>query len=225
VIGAESLLRWKTGTERKIEIGKVIAIAEESGLILSIGEWVIKESLMQLQGWKLRGYPMKISVNLSAVQFNQQDVFGIVMQFLRNYDLPPSCLKVEITETVLLNRSTRVRETLHALHGAGIGLVLDDFGTGYSSLTYLQEFPIESVKIDTSFLKGIGRNSNDEAIVRGIIRLAHSLGQRVVAEGVETQQQLDFLRDFECDFAQGFLFGHPLVASEFDQHLANSRLM
>ena len=225
VIGAESLLRWKTGTERKIEIGKVIAIAEESGLILSIGEWVIKESLMQLQGWKLRGYPLKISVNLSAVQFNQQDVFGIVMQFLRNYDLPPSCLKVEITETVLLNRSTRVRETLHALHGAGIGLVLDDFGTGYSSLTYLQEFPIESVKIDTSFLKGIGRNTNDEAIVRGIIRLAHSLGQRVVAEGVETQQQLDFLRDFECDFAQGFLFGHPLVASEFDQHLANSRVM
>lgn len=225
IIGAESLLRWKTGTARQIPIGKVIAIAEESGLILSIGEWVIRESLMQLQGWKKRGYPLKVSVNLSAVQFNQQDVFGIVMQFLRNYDIPPSALKVEITETVLLNRSARVRETLHALHGAGIGLVLDDFGTGYSSLTYLQEFPIESVKIDTSFLKGIGHNGNDEAIVRGIIKLAHSLGQRVVAEGVETQEQLNFLRDFECDFAQGFLFGHPLVASEFDQQLKRTPVM
>lgn len=225
VVGAESLLRWKTGTARQIPIGKVIAIAEESGLILSIGEWVMRESLLQLQGWKKRGLPLKISVNLSAVQFNQQDVFGIVMQFLRNFDLPPSSLKVEITESVLLNRSNRVRETLHALHGAGIGLVLDDFGTGYSSLTYLQEFPIEWVKIDSSFLRGIGHNGNDEAIVRGIIKLAHSLGQRVVAEGVETQSQLDFLRDFECDFAQGFLFGHPLVASDFDQHLANHHVM
>jgi two-component system CheB/CheR fusion protein len=225
IIGAESLLRWKTGSDRQIPIGKVIAIAEESGLILSIGEWVMRESLLQLQSWKKAGHPLKVSVNLSAVQFNQQDVFGIVMQFLRAYDIPPSALKVEITETVLLNRSARVRETLHALHGAGIGLVLDDFGTGYSSLTYLQEFPIESVKIDASFLKGIGSNGNDEAIVRGIIKLAHSLGQRVVAEGVETQHQLDFLRDFECDFAQGFLFAHPLVASEFEQHLLHSRIM
>ncbi|MBM3763513.1 MAG: EAL domain-containing protein [Acidobacteria bacterium] len=219
VIGGESLLRWKTGMQRQIPIGKVIAIAEESGLILSIGEWVIRESIVQLQSWQKRGLPMKVSVNLSAVQFNQQDVFGIVMSLLRNSDIAPSALKVEISETVLLNRSTRVRETLHALHGAGIGLVLDDFGTGYSSLSYLQEFPIEAVKIDTSFLKGIGSNGNDEAIVRGIIKLAHSLGQRVVAEGVETQQQLDFLRDFECDAAQGFLFGHPAVAAELDQRM------
>lgn len=225
VVGAECLLRWKTGTERRIPIGKVIAIAEESGLILPIGEWVIRESLRQLSGWKESGLPLRISVNLSAVQFHQQDVFGLVMQFLRTYDLPPSSLKVEITETVLLNRSTRVREALHALHGAGIGLVLDDFGTGYSSLTYLQEFPIECVKIDTSFLKGIGQNGNDEAIVRGIIKLAHSLGQRVVAEGVETQAQLDFLREFECDYAQGYLFGHPLVGTEFAQHLRDSRVV
>lgn len=225
VVGAESLLRWRTASARDIPMGKVIAIAEDSGLILSIGEWVMRESLLQLQGWKRRGLPLKISVNLSAVQFNQQDVFGIVMQFLRGFDIPASSLKVEITETVLLNRSTRVRETLHALHGAGIGLVLDDFGTGYSSLTYLQEFPIECVKIDSSFLRGVGQNGNDEAIVRGIIKLAHSLGQRVIAEGVETQQQLDFLRDFECDFAQGFLFGHPLVSNEFDLHLANYPMM
>ncbi len=222
VVGAESLLRWKTGTDRNVPISRAIAIAEESGLILSIGEWVMRESIQQLKQWKLGGQNLRISVNLSAVQFHQQDVFGMVMQLLRQYDLPPSSLKVEITETVLLNRSARVRETLHALHGAGVGLVLDDFGTGYSSLTYLQEFPIESVKIDTSFLRGIGQNSNDEAIVRGIIRLAHSLGQRVVAEGVETQNQLDFLREFDCDFAQGFLFGHPLMAAEFDRKLGRA---
>jgi two-component system, chemotaxis family, CheB/CheR fusion protein len=222
MIGAESLLRWKTGLERSIPMGKVIAIAEESGLILSIGDWVMKESLQQARDWKRQGKPLTVSVNLSAVQFNQQDVFGLTMQYLRNNDLPTSSLKVEITETVLLNRYARVRETLHALHGAGVGLVLDDFGTGYSSLTYLQQFPIEAVKIDASFLRGIGRDGNDEAIVKGIIKLAHSLGQKVVAEGVETQEQLDFLRAFECDSAQGFLFSHPMQAKDFDQHRIQS---
>lgn len=217
VTGAESLLRWSKGLERNIPMGKVISIAEESGLILSIGDWVMRESLHQAKSWKSQGQPLTVSVNLSAVQFNQQDVFGIIMQYLRNNDLATSCLKAEITESVLLNRYARVKETLHALHGAGVGLVLDDFGTGYSSLTYLQQFPIEAVKIDASFLRGIGRDGNDEAIVKGIIKLAHSLGQRVVAEGVETQEQLDFLRAFECDSAQGFLFSRPVAAKDFDQ--------
>ncbi|MBL8242331.1 MAG: EAL domain-containing protein [Bryobacterales bacterium] len=222
IVGAESLLRWSPATDRNVPISKVISVAEESGLILNIGQWVIRESLQQLKIWLNQGHSMRISVNLSAVQFNQQDVFGFVIEMLTALNLPPSCLKAEITETVLLNRSTRVRETLHALHGAGIGLVLDDFGTGYSSLTYLQQFPIESVKIDASFLKGIGRNGNDEAIVNGIIKLAHSLGQRVVAEGVETQEQLDFLRSCDCDYAQGFLFAKPLPTQEFESYLAST---
>jgi two-component system CheB/CheR fusion protein len=222
IVGAESLLRWNTTPERDIPISKVISVAEESGLILNIGQWVIRESLQHLKQWQSAGHSMRISVNLSAVQFNQQDVFGIVMELLTAHNIPPSCLKAEITETVLLNRSARVKETLHALHGAGIGLVLDDFGTGYSSLTYLQQFPIESVKIDASFLKGIGRDGNDEAIVNGIIKLAHSLGQRVVAEGVETQQQLDSLRSCECDFAQGFLFAKPLPHRDFEKLLTKS---
>jgi two-component system, chemotaxis family, CheB/CheR fusion protein len=217
IVGAESLLRWDA---KPFPIGKVISVAEESGLIINIGQWVVRESLHQLQRWISLGHPgLRISVNLSAVQFNQQDVFGIVMEMLTALNLPPSCLKAEITETVLLNRSTRVKQTLHALHGAGIGLVLDDFGTGYSSLTYLQQFPIESVKIDASFLRGIGRDGNDEAIVKGIIKLAHSLGQQVVAEGVETQQQLAFLRDCECDLAQGFLFSAALPAPDFEHYL------
>jgi two-component system CheB/CheR fusion protein len=222
LIGAECLLRWSPNPNRDLPISKVISVAEESGLILNIGQWVIRESLQQLKLWLNQGHSMRIAVNLSAVQFNQQDVFGIVMEMLTALNLPPSCLKAEITETVLLNRSNRVKETLHALHGAGIGLVLDDFGTGYSSLTYLQQYPIEAVKIDASFLKGIGRNGNDEAIVTGIIKLAHSLGQCVVAEGVETPEQLAFLRASDCDHAQGFLFAKPLPRLDFERYLASS---
>ena len=219
LIGAECLLRWSPTPDRKLPISKVISVAEESGLILTIGQWVLRESLQQLKLWFNQGHSIRIAVNLSAVQFNQQDVFGIVTEMLTALNLPPSCLKAEITETVLLNRSNHVRETINALHGAGIGLVLDDFGTGYSSLTYLQQFPIEAVKIDASFLKGIGRNGNDEAIVSGIIKLAHSLGQCVVAEGVETQEQLAFLRAGGCDHAQGFLFAKPMARLDFEKYL------
>lgn len=216
IAGVESLLRWSGTALHQIPIDRVIAIAEETGLILSIGEWVIRRSLEQLATWQRRQVPLKISINLSAVQFNQQDVFGILMHSLRELGIPPGSVKVEITESVLLNRSSRVRESLHAFHGAGIGLILDDFGTGYSSLTYLREYPIESVKIDSSFLCGVGHNPNDEAIVRGIIQLAHSLGQKVIAEGVENSHQLDFLREANCDYAQGYLFSQPLAAADFD---------
>lgn len=219
VVGAEALLRWNAGREYNLPMGRVVAIAEECGLILPIGQWVIKESVNQLGRWHQRGRQIRVSVNLSAVQFHQQDVFGIITESMKSHGLAPGSLKAEITESVLLNRSNRVREALHALHGAGIGLVLDDFGTGYSSLSYLQQFPIETVKIDASFLQGVGKNRNDEAIVSGIIKMAHSLGQSVVAEGVETEEQMQFLRAEGCDFAQGFLFSRPLPAAEFDEFL------
>lgn len=222
LIGAESLLRWKSFPGREVPISKVISVAEQSGLILNIGEWVINQSLEQVKLWREAGHSLGVSVNLSAVQFNQQDVFGLVVGMLAEMHLPPSVLKAEITESVLLDRSAHVRDTLNDLHSAGVGLVLDDFGTGYSSLTYLQRFPIEAVKIDSSFLQGIGTNSNDEAIVKGVILLAHSLGQRVIAEGVETQLQLDFLRACECDHAQGFLFSEPLPATDFDRLLTQT---
>jgi diguanylate cyclase (GGDEF)-like protein/PAS domain S-box-containing protein len=214
VVGAESLLRWDQA--KGVPIGRVIEIAEESGTILQIGQWIIREAIQQLSQWHAQGYPLQISVNLSAVQFHKQDVFGMVMDLLNARKLPPSYLRVEITESVLLNRSSRVTETLHALHGVGVGVVLDDFGTGYSSLSYLQNFPIDMVKIDASFLRGVGRSSQDEAIVRGIVQLAHSLGQRVVAEGVETEEQLEFLKVLGCDYAQGYLLARPLTAADFD---------
>lgn len=219
VVGAEALLRWNAGRQHNLPMGRVVAIAEECGLILPIGQWVIKESVSQLGRWHRLGRRLRVSVNLSAVQFHQQDVFGIITESMKSHGLAPGSLKAEITESVLLNRGNRVREALHALHGAGIGLVLDDFGTGYSSLSYLQRFPIETVKIDASFLQGVGKNRNDEAIVIGIIKMAHSLGQSVVAEGVETEEQVRFLRAEGCDFAQGFLLSRPLPAAEFDKFL------
>ncbi|MFN7920011.1 MAG: EAL domain-containing protein [Bryobacteraceae bacterium] len=219
VIGAECLFRWNGCAAHDIAVGRVISIAEESGAILPIGQWVLREAIQQLRRWQDKGISLRMSVNLSAVQFHQQDVFGIVTDCLGTHGLPPKALKAEITESALLHRSVRVREMLHALHGAGIGLILDDFGTGYSSLSYLQSFPIEAVKIDSSFLSGVGRNKNDEAIVRGIIQMAHSLGQSVIAEGVETEEQLDFLRQCQCDYAQGFLLARPLPPAEFEAFL------
>ena len=219
LVGAEALLRWDRAAEHKISIGKVVAVAEDAGLILPISQWVLKESLNSLRRWHKAGHPMRVSVNLSAVQFHQQDVFGILTESTQGRGLPNWAVKAEITESVLLHSSLRVKEILHALRGAGFGLVLDDFGTGYSSLTYLQQFPIETVKIDASFLRGIGRDRNDETIVTGIIRMAHALGQSVVAEGVETKEQLDFLKHHECDLAQGFLLARPMPGAEFEQLL------
>lgn len=219
VIGAEALLRWRQGLSQEVPVSKAVSIAEESGLILPIGQLILRESIEQLKSWHRAGHPIRLSVNLSAVQFNQQDVFQIITDQLAECGLPASCLKVEITETVLLNRSARVREGLHALHGAGVGLYLDDFGTGYSSLTYLQQFPIEAVKIDSSFLAGVGRDKNDEAIVEGIVKLAHSLGISVVAEGVENERQIEFLQRTGCDYGQGYYFGKPVGADAFAAHL------
>ncbi|MFN7646141.1 MAG: EAL domain-containing protein [Acidobacteriota bacterium] len=220
IIGAEALLRWRHKLGLDIPISKVISIAEECGLILSIGQWVIRESVAELQRWRSSGFDLHLSVNLSPVQFHQQDVFAILMENLQNCGVPPRCLKVEITETVLLHRSARVREVLHALHGAGVGIHLDDFGTGYSSLSYLQHFPIEVVKIDSSFLAGVGQDRHNEAIVDGIIKLAHSLGIRVIAEGVENPTQVDFLNQAACDAVQGYFYSPPLPPGEFLDFLA-----
>lgn len=219
IIGAEALLRWRHDLTFEIPISKVIAIAEESGLILAIGQWVIQESIAELQRWRSAGYDLHLSVNLSPVQFHQQDVFAIIMANLQAFGVPPRCLKVEITETVLLHRSARVREVLHALHGAGVGIHLDDFGTGYSSLSYLQQFPIEAVKIDSSFLSGVGQDRHNEAIVEGIVKLAHSLHIQAIAEGVENSTQVAFLNQSGCDTVQGYFYSPPLTAKRFVEFL------
>ena len=217
--GVECLLRWRRSGALGVSISKVVQIAEECGMILPIGEWVMREAFAQLGAWRGCGHPIELALNLSAVQIHEQDVFGIITGLGKQYGIPLDAVKVEITESVLLNRTDRVKKTLQSLRGAGIGLVLDDFGTGYASLSYLQQFPIGTVKIDSSFVGGIGSNAAAEAIVRGIVKLAHSLGQDVVAEGVETRLQLDFLRDCGCDRAQGYLISRPLPAAEFLEYL------
>jgi two-component system CheB/CheR fusion protein len=219
IVGAEALLRWNHPQAQEVPISRVINIAEESGLILPIGQWVIREAIHQLSRWHSIDPSLRLSVNLSAVQFNQQDVFAQLMEQLQFFAMPAERLKVEITETVLLSRSSRVRETLHALHGAGIGLHLDDFGTGYSSLTYLQQFPIEAVKIDSSFLTGIGRERQDEAIVDAIVKLAQSLRIEAVAEGVENETQIAFLQQSGCPIGQGFHWAQPMPAAAFTDFL------
>ena len=218
VTGAEALLRW-CGNGTDPAISELVAVAEESGLILPIGQWVIGKAVHQLSQWTGQGRELRMSVNLSAVQIHRQDVLGIITQSLKTHSVQPGSLKAEITESVLLDQSDRLRNSLCALHEAGIGLVLDDFGTGYSSLTYLRQFPIETIKVDRSFINGVGSCWNDEAIVSSVIRMAHSLGQTVVAEGVETREQLDFLRDQGCDFAQGYFFSGAVPAEEFGRLL------
>jgi EAL domain-containing protein (putative c-di-GMP-specific phosphodiesterase class I) len=197
----------------------MVQIAEECGMILPIGHWVFSEAFARFAQWRAAGYPIEMALNLSAVQIHEQDVYGILTGLAAQYSVPLRSVKVEITESVLLNRGARVKETMQALRSAGVGLVLDDFGTGYASLSYLQQFPIGTLKIDSSFVRGIGGSTSDEAIVRGVVKLAHSLGQDVVAEGVETRLQLDFLRDCGCDRAQGYLFGQGLPAADFLAYL------
>ena len=224
ITGAESLLRWNPAIRRGISMGRIVSIAEGCGLILPIGQWVIKKALAQLQMWQRRfGPDFTMSINLSAVQLNQQDVSALFNHGIDSLGIRPATLKVEITESVLAQNSARVLAAIDALDAAGVGLALDDFGTGYSSLTYLQQFPIESVKIDTSFVKGIGRRTQDDAIVKGIVQLAHSLGQTVVAEGVETSEQLAFLRAVGCDLAQGYLVSPALARTEFERFLMAHR--
>ena len=220
ITGAESLLRWNPAIRRGISMGRIVSIAEECGLILPIGQWVIKKALTQLRTWQQRfGPDFTMSINLSAVQLNQQDVSALFHHAIGSLGIRPATLKVEITESVLAQNSARVLGAINALVKAGVGLALDDFGTGYSSLTYLQQFPIESVKIDTSFVKEIGRRTQDDAIVKGIVQLAHSLGQTAVAEGVETGEQLAFLRAAGCDSAQGYLISPALPPAEFERFL------
>jgi EAL domain-containing protein (putative c-di-GMP-specific phosphodiesterase class I) len=181
---------------------------------------VVKKALARLQSWQREIHSgFGLSINLSAVQLNEQDVARLFTQVIRSRGIARSTLKVEITESVLVWNSRRVGCALRSLHEAGVGLVLDDFGTGYSSLSYLQQFPIESVKIDSSFVRGIGARRQDEAIVNGIIGLAHSLGLTVIAEGVETVEQLDFLKSAGCDSAQGYLVSPAVAANELEELL------
>jgi diguanylate cyclase (GGDEF)-like protein/PAS domain S-box-containing protein len=211
VVGMEALVRWHDPEVGLIPPSQFIPVAEESGLIGPLSEWVLREACRQNKAWQDEGLPpARVSVNLSARQFQQRDIAKLVMQVLEETGLDPQYLELELTESTIMRNAEEAVSMLNELHALGIGLAIDDFGTGYSSLSYLKRFPVDRLKIDRSFVSDIGESSDDETITSAIIALAHSLNLQVIAEGVETSTQLDFLKERACDEMQGYFFAKPL---------------
>ncbi len=218
--GCEALLRWQHPLRGMIPPGAFIAIAEQTGLIVPIGTWVIKEACRQSLAWQSAGLPeMRIAVNLSARQFRQGDLTLVVSTLLHESGLDPALLELELTESMMMDEPDNARVTLQELKKLGVGLSLDDFGTGYSSLNYLRRFPVDSLKIDQSFIRDITTDPTGASVVTSIIDIAHNLNLIAIAEGVETQDQLDFLCGNNCDAVQGYLFSRPLPAADFSAFL------
>lgn len=220
VIGAEALLRWNSPELGEVEPDRFIPVAEESGLIVPIGSWVMVEACMQAQAWREAGFAdITISVNLSAMQFRRPNLIESVAGALNRSGLPPHLLELELTESILLEDAGNNLDTVRCLRTLGVRLSIDDFGTGYSSFSYLKRFVVDRLKIDRSFVRDITTDPDDAAIVRAIIQLARSLRLGIVAEGVETREQLAFLLDEGCEEAQGYLLSPPLPAAEFETYL------
>lgn len=220
LVGAEALARWNSPEFGLVSPAEFIPLAEESGLIDAIGEFVLNAACRQMAEWRPRlprGF--RISVNASTRQVASVCFSGIVAEALKTYDLPAEFLEIELTESLFALHLASVAETLAVLAGMGIRLAVDDFGTGYSSLCYLREFPVNSVKIDRAFMTPVGENAGADALVRAIVAMGHSLKLKVVGEGVETEQQMSFLKDADCDVAQGFLLARPLSAEDFSRLL------
>jgi diguanylate cyclase (GGDEF)-like protein/PAS domain S-box-containing protein len=215
IAGAEALVRWRNPDLGLVSPADFIPLAEESGLIVPIGEWVLHSACAQASGWHRLGYPITVAVNLSARQFRQNDLCGMIALMLADTGLPAGKLELEITESMIMHRPEQTIATLQQLHDMGIILSVDDFGTGYSSLAYLKRFPVHTLKVDQSFVRDLHLSDDDSAIVRVIIALAKSLNLKTVAEGVETEQQLSFLAGLDCDEYQGYYFSKPLPAAEF----------
>jgi diguanylate cyclase (GGDEF)-like protein/PAS domain S-box-containing protein len=211
--GFEALVRWQHPEQGLVLPGEFIPLAEETGLILPLGQWVLEEACRQMQAWQngILADSLVVSVNLSGRQFAQEDLVEQVARTLRETGLPGGRLKLEITETAVMEDAQAAIATLTALKELGIHMSIDDFGTGYSSMRYLQRLPVDSLKIDYSFVSRITKSEEDDSIVRAIISLAHSLGKQVVAEGIETEAQLRFLQAEDCDYGQGFLFSPALA--------------
>ena len=220
ICGAEALLRWNHPTKGRISPAQFIPLCEEIGLIVPIGEWVIDTACMQVKRWQDQCLtPLRIAVNLSPLQFRQPDLIKQIKNSLQKNAINPNKLELEVTESIAMGDIDKTIETLGIFKSIGLHLSIDDFGTGYSSLNYLKRFPIHTLKIDQSFIRNINTSFEDAAIVRSIITLAHSLKLSVVAEGVETKEQFDYLYHHECDEIQGYLFSPPISIDEFTKLL------
>lgn len=218
MIGAEALLRWHHPQKGLIPPARFIPVAEDSGhLMVSIGNWVIEKACAQARAWLDAGYPpVRISVNVSIVQLRNKDFSIYVENLLQRYRLTPDLLQLELTESIIMSDIAGATEQVRKIKDMGIHIAIDDFGTGYSSLSYLKDLPVHELKIDKSFVHNILTDVNSAAIVKAIIRMAQSLGLRVIAEGVENQEAMDFLIQNECEGAQGYFFGKPITPSAFE---------
>ena len=223
VYGMEALLRWQHPERGLIPSSEFIPLLEETGLILSVGEWVLHEACRQNRIWQEAGLgPLIVSINLSVRQFHKRNLVDVVTSAIDEAGIDPQQVQLEVTESVLLDRSHSANKILARLGDKGIKLAIDDFGTGYSSLSYLKQYPFDTLKFDRSFIQGITNSDNGAAIVASVINLGHSLGMTVVAEGVESQQQLTILHDHKCDQFQGYLFGYPMSAESSTRWLVQN---
>lgn len=219
VVGAEALLRWRHPELGDVSPGRFIPVAEESGMMGEIGEWVLRTACRQIGHWKNMGLTPQIAVNVSVRQFQQYDMAKLVDEVLQEARVPAELLEIELTESAVMHNAEASTVMIEKLKKLGLSIAIDDFGTGYSSLSYLKRLPLDLLKIDQSFVRDISSDPNDAAIVRAIITLARNLGMKVTAEGVESEAQLAFLNAYGCDYAQGYLFGRPMSADDLTWRL------
>ncbi|ARU54967.1 Cache and PAS/PAC sensor-containing signal transduction diguanylate cyclase/phosphodiesterase [Oleiphilus messinensis] len=223
--GAEALLRWQHPERGRVPPDEFIPLAEQTGLIVEIGDWVLEEVCMQIRAWQDAGLPqVPIAVNLSSVQFRRDDLLERICSAMHAYDINPGLLEFEITESYVMNDPDAAISTMFDMREFGVKISVDDFGTGYSSLGYLRRFPVDKVKIDRSFVTDIEHDKDSATLAKAVVQLGHSLGLKVVAEGVETKGQLEFLQNQYCDLVQGYLFSKPLPARKFSEWLESSSI-
>jgi EAL domain-containing protein (putative c-di-GMP-specific phosphodiesterase class I) len=219
ITGAEALIRWRDPEWGEMSPSRFIPVAEATGFIIAIGDWVLSQAVRQGALWCSRGYSVPVAVNVSALQFQQSHFVDRVANVLAVSGLPPHLLELELTESILVHDAADALQRLDALAQLGIKMSIDDFGTGYSSLAYLKRFPIRKLKIDRSFVSGLPGDESDAGIVRAILQMAQALGMRVIAEGVESEPQRQFLLAAGCDEFQGYLFSPGLDSLSFERLL------
>ena len=216
LVGMEALMRWEKDGHQVSPV-EFIPVAEQTGLIVPLGEWVIARACQEMGRWVTANRNIRISINLSTVQFRQKNLLEMVRRLLRENHVAPENIEFEITESTLMEDLDDAVHTMQSLHDLGVHIAIDDFGTGYSSLNYLKRFPINKIKIDRSFIKDIETDNDSAAITKAIVNLGHSLGMQVVAEGVESAGQLEYLKKAECDIIQGYYFARPLAGNKFTE--------